>query len=465
MAGPKFEINPFPRQAEAWRVLMDKTTTEIVFGGGAHGGKSRLGCEWLIYMCFTYPGTRYLMGREHLNTLKKTTLETFFAVCKEFKLKKDRDYWYNQQSNKITFFTDAEILLWDMAYKPSDPTVSDLGSLELTGAFIDEAAELHPKMRMILNTRLRFKHEQYDIVPKLLMTCNPCKTFLYTEFYQPWKDGTLASHQKFIPSLASDNPHTPKSYMDQLDRADEITRARLRDGKWEYDDDPTCLISYDDIRFLFENRPILLTDDANNIVATRTKEKDYSDVWITVDVARMGADKTCVIRWVGLAAVEVHLFAKEKTDYTSQFVRDLMDLYGIPAKNVIVDAGGIGGGFADQIKGCREFVFNARALHNDNYKSMKDQMYYALADTITKREMFVKLAPGEIREMLAKELEFVKRAQPDKEGKLFIVPKDVVKRDLGRSPDISDALMLRMLPVVEKRKPFRQPTVTMFIDF
>jgi hypothetical protein len=36
-------------------------------------------------------------------------------------------------------------------------------------------------------------------------------------------------------------------------RADKVTKERLLNGNWEYDDDPTKLYQYDDINDLFTN--------------------------------------------------------------------------------------------------------------------------------------------------------------------------------------------------------------------
>jgi hypothetical protein len=315
-------------------------------------------------------------------------------------------------------------------------------------------------------SRIRFRLDEFNLVPKLLLTCNPDNGWMFHEYYMPWKENTLSNRVKFVRALPGDNPKLPKSYLEELDNLDPVSRMRLRDGIWEYDNDPTALITYDDIRFLFNNYRILLTNESNDIVATRTAEKDYNDAWITVDVARKGKDSTCVIRWVGLAAVEIHLFKKETTDVTSQFVNDMMMVHGIPARNVIVDAGGVGGGFCDQVKGCREFVFNGTPIHRDNYKYIKDQMYFALANEVTKRNMFVKLPDGEMKTWLMDELAQVKQDNFGKEGKLSVVPKDEVKKKLnGRSPDIADALMLRMLPIVEKRKPFRRADTIAIIEW
>ena len=60
------------KQNNAIYFLKDKETTEILYGGAAGGGKSALGCLWLLEQCLNYPDTRWLMGRAVLKTLKET---------------------------------------------------------------------------------------------------------------------------------------------------------------------------------------------------------------------------------------------------------------------------------------------------------------------------------------------------------------------------------------------------------
>ena len=76
----KIECEFTPKQSKAFEYLMDNTTTELLFGGGAGGGKSYLGCAWIIHSCLKYKGIRCLIGRSKLDSLKKTTLNTFFEI-------------------------------------------------------------------------------------------------------------------------------------------------------------------------------------------------------------------------------------------------------------------------------------------------------------------------------------------------------------------------------------------------
>lgn len=47
------------KQENAVYYLKDNETKELLYGGAAGGGKSALGCLWLIEMCQKYEGSRW----------------------------------------------------------------------------------------------------------------------------------------------------------------------------------------------------------------------------------------------------------------------------------------------------------------------------------------------------------------------------------------------------------------------
>jgi phage terminase large subunit len=209
------EINPqfTPKQKECLKYLFDNKTKEVLFGGAAGGGKSWVGCSYLITMCLQYPKTRYLMGRSKLDALKKTTLNTFFEVCTEWNLKAIKDYTFNGSSNVITFYNGSEIILKDLFLYPSDRNFDSLGSLEITGAFIDEANQITEKAKNVVASRLRYKLDENGLIPKMLMTCNPAKNWVYSEYYRPAQDNTIKPYRKFIQSLVIDNNYISKQLL------------------------------------------------------------------------------------------------------------------------------------------------------------------------------------------------------------------------------------------------------------
>ena len=148
------------KQTTALDLLEDKTTNEILFGGGAGGGKTALGCYWQLKQRLKYPNTRGLIGRAVLKTLKETTLVSFFQIAKMQGLETNKHYKFNGQSSQIEFPNGSTILLKDLYSYPSDPNFDELGSLEITDAFIDEANQVDDKARNIIKSRIRFQLDQ-----------------------------------------------------------------------------------------------------------------------------------------------------------------------------------------------------------------------------------------------------------------------------------------------------------------
>ena len=137
-------------------------------------------------------------------------------------------------SNIITFY-NGEVILKDLFQYPSDKNFDSLGSLELTAAFIDECNQITEKAKQIVSSRLRYKLDENNLVPKTLLTCNPSKEWVYTNFYKPHKENRLPNYRKFIQSLVTDNRHISKHYKDQLEKLDHISKQRLLYGN-EYDE-------------------------------------------------------------------------------------------------------------------------------------------------------------------------------------------------------------------------------------
>ena len=417
------------KQENAVYYLKDNQTKEIVYGGAAGGGKSALGILWLIEQSQRYPGTRWLMGRAKLKALKETTLNTFFELTTKLEL--SNQYHYNSQSGVITWNNKSEILLKDLFLYPADPNFDSLGSLEITGAFVDECNQISHKAWQILKSRIRYKLNEYKLQPKMLGTCNPSKNWVYNQFYIKQKNGTIETDKKFIQALPQDNPHLPESYLESLLSLDENSKQRLYYGNWEYDNDPSKLIDFDKIQNVFTNEFV-----------------EGGQMYISADVARFGSDKMVICVWSGFKVIEIVSLNKSSIVEIAQLIRSLATKYQVPMANVIIDEDGVGGGVVDMLKGCKGFVNNSRALLVENqvvqYQNLKTQCYFKLAELIQSDKIFINCKEQTIIDEITKELEMVKRDKIDSDGKLQIISKETVKESIGRSPDYSDALMMRM---------------------
>jgi hypothetical protein len=438
----EFLLQLSTKQKEAFKILRDDETTELFYGGGAGGGKSYLGCIWLIFNCIRFPGSRWLMGRARLKTLKESTLLTFFHALKSFGLKKDKDWKYNPIEGVIHFMNSSDIYLKDLFCYPADPEFDSLGSTEYTGAFIDEVSEITEKAKNIAMSRIRYKLDEFGVIPKLLMASNPSKNFAYREFWKPWQEGTLPKYRKFVPALVGDNPFMSSHYKENLLKLDKNSRERLLYGNWNYDDDPSKLFEYDKINDIF-------------LIGSTGQGKRY----ISVDVARFGSDKTIIVLWTGYGIDQIYVREKLSTKQSAEFIDYIAQTNHVPRSNIIIDEDGVGGGVVDQLKNVKGFINNSSPIElkkeqsptgfytlppKHNFANLKSQCYFKLADYVNEGKISYNTGTIKIKEMIVEDLEQIKVKDIDKDGKIRVIPKEDIIENLGRSPDVGDAIMMRM---------------------
>lgn len=128
-----------------------------------------------------------------------------------------------------------------------------------------------------------------------------------------------------------------------------------------------------------------------------------------------------------------------------------MKFHGIHPQQVIIDSDGVGGGVADQIRGTN-FVNNARPLHEQNFTNLKSQCYIKLSELFREGKISLNLLEPAVVEDLTQELLAIKLKDVDKDNKVGVMSKDEMKRILGKSPDLSDALMMRMYSEIKTNK-------------
>lgn len=436
------EFKPTDKQAEALKYWQDDTTTEIWFWGAAWWAKSWLWVVAIFSGAVQLPWSRWVMWRKELINLRRTTLATYYKMLKFYNI--PPEWWgeLNGQTNTIKFPNGSEILLLDCAAQTSDSEWTRFGSLELTWAFIDEANEVDAKGIAMLKTRIwrqnhfRLKNkdtgeiEEVDKCPKFLECFNPNKGHVYNDYYKPRKDGTLPPYRKFVRATVWDNPYIPTSYIEQLERSDEITKQRLLYGNFDYDDTPWKLFRWDEITDLF----------TSNIVEDNT-------TYISCDVARLWEDKTIIVVWKGLKGIEVRTYQGQTTDQTVNVIKDLEQYYNCRRCHICIDSDGVGWWVADQLRGCVNFVNNSSPiLQKDelrNYANLKTQCYFKLKYLMEKREIVINTS-GEIKERIENELDNILIKDVDNENKIKLESKEDMKKRLWHSPDYADAIMMRM---------------------
>jgi PBSX family phage terminase large subunit len=416
------DFKPTLKQHEAWHFLQDKTTTHILYGGSVGSGKSFLGCYWIFLSSILYPGSRYFIGRSRLNVLKRTTLKTLLDIIKTNNYEDKCSY--NSQSNTMLFDNGSEIIFLDLYPYPADQDYDRLGSLEITGAFIDELSEISYKGFEVLYTRIRYKLNEFNITPKLFCASNPANGWPKNFFYKPYIDKEQKSYVKFIQALPTDNKYLPQSYLDGLSQTlTSGLKQRLLYGSWDFDSDDYALFQYDRLSQCFYNDYF--------------KNED-TEKYLTCDIADLGNDRTVLSYWVGWSLQQMKILKQKETTQVVQAIKDLMTEYRIPINHIIVDSVGVGAGVASLLKGCVRYSGGEKTINNEKFRNIKTQLMYKFADKVNLGEVNFNMPYNDdiIQECLLYKKEF-------KSEVASITPKDEIKQRLGRSPDLVDSIYLR----------------------
>jgi len=421
------EINytPTTKQWQMFEAFDDDTTTELLYGGSAGSAKSYGICALIILKALQYPGVRIGLARNELTTLKKTTVVSFFEVAADWGV--TELFNYNSTAGSIKFDNGSEITLVELRYLPSDPDYTRLGGLLFTFGAIDEVGEVDEQGFNIFKSRLgRWKNKEFNIKPICAMTCNPTKNWLYKKYYKPSIEGMLKEYQMFIQALPTDNPYLPQSYIENLKTLPMQQRERLLYGNWDYEDSPDALLSYEQIKNIWDNPP-------------KIDENKRGKRYITADIA-FTSDKLIVMVWDELTIIHISVNPEGNIE---DYILNLAQRYGVPNYNIAYDSDGVGQFLKKRLTNAKPLVNNAQAMNKENYKNLKTQLYFKLSEVIISNKLKI-VGYNQYMESIEEELGAIRHKPTDRVGKLEIIDKGEVKRLIGRSPDFSDAMAYRM---------------------
>lgn len=456
--GRVVNIQATEKQRLAWLVWEDETTDDLVYGGSAGGGKTMLAGQVLTGTALKYPGCKQFLGRKELKTLMQTSYITLTQkVFPQYGLVQDKDWWLDGKYNVVHFKNGSTIDLLDLAYVPSDPLYDRFGSSEYTRGWIEEASEVAFKAYDVLKSRVgRWMNAEKGIKGKLGISLNPSQDWPYRVFYNVWKKAGKPSDPKrplvsitafidgkkvertfvFIPALYKDNPFTAGEYSRNLATlSDPVLKQRLMAGDWEYSSANDTLFPADVIADLFDN-----------------KVEESNEMFLIVDVARMGGDEIVLNHFRGWNSFKVERYTMLKTPDTAEKIRNAAFRFGIPRDHILIDEDGVGGGVIDLVPGAIGFhggaspfgyVGEEKKEVKENYENLRAQCSYHLSEKAKSRSVSVSEPNLETRERIAQDLAQLKRRDAEKEGKLKVTKKEDMKAALGRSPDCGDTMMMR----------------------
>lgn len=438
-----------PKQASAFRYLLDHSTKTIVYGGGGGAGKSWLAAFWLWHLMNSYKGLRFAVCRKIQEDASKTFTGTFVKVINLYGDKPGR--YHITKSGIVNIVTGSEIIYLSLITIPSDAEFDRLGSYELTGVVLEEAQELDRQAYSVIKTRVGRQHNlDYGLTPKVLMTCNPGKNFILTDFYRVRDDPWFNVKNKVVLATHKDNlNYLPSDYIEQLrDIQDPIVRARIADGSWEFGD-------------LQENTVIPMSI----IWPAIGTPIEAGETFMGIDIGGYQgySDKTIVQIILGNViqepiVIESKSYSGPAFGYDKWLGDKLIELivaYDVKPKNCRIDASGIGQPIYAYIRNEGLFVYAFRGdakpfqrkFNHNRYLNLRTQAFYELKEKFRLQKL--KLQEN-FHEQLVEELSAVRYSASG--DKLALEDKKFTRRRLGRSPDFADALAMAALDLGDAQK-------------
>jgi len=178
-------------------------------------------------------------------------------------------------------------------------------------------------------------------------------------------------------------------------------------------------------------------------------KRDHDRTHMGADIARGGGDRIVIIIRDHRAVRYMEIRQHKSLMNTAGRIMRLADQWGIPGERVHIDDIGMGGGVTDRLHELDFAVdgvnFAAKGNDPDAYLNLRAECFWRVRDALNPTSGATRLGiPNEYRELATEctvpHLDFTSR------GQIKIEAKDSIKKRLGRSPDLADALALSYRP-------------------
>lgn len=89
----------------------------------------------------------------------------------------------------------------------------------------------------------------------------------------------------------------------------------------------------------------------------------------------------------------------------------------------------------------------------NNFSNLKTQCFFKFKELTDAREIAIVNYTSEQKKMIMEELSNIREKDADRDTRIRLERKDILKNKIGRSPDYADALAMRMVYEVGDDRP------------
>lgn len=185
--------------------------------------------------------------------------------------------------------------------------------------------------------------------------------------------------------------------------------------------------------------------------------------YISADIALHGSDKFVLIVWYGFIIKEFNIIDKIEGNELEAYIKQKAEENKVMRSNIVYDADGLGSFLRGYLSGAKPFNNGAKPIKGMNYKNLKTECGYELAKSINAGEIRIDCEVD--KTLLFQELECLKSYKLDEDGKIQLLPKAKIKEVIGHSPDILDAIMMRMYFELAPKPKLKSGGVKSYRDY
>lgn len=392
-------------QINAWQqdYIFDRFDDDLAIACcGVGSGKSAALAIWLVLQCSKNPGIRGIMAAQDFGALQKALIREVQIFCDWAHIP------YALQRQKEIHFSNGSHLFGYSAENPS----SVLGLSEISLLAMDEAAYMPEDMYNFCRDRMR--GSKYKSRVRLISSPNSLSRV------NSWFSNLVKKYpQRVVYASSLDNKFTDEVYKREL-------KERYMEGTNLYKQQVLGQIVDGDVA-----SQIVFRRDFNESKRGTGKKR-----WFGFDASGLGADKDVMVVIDEYGVVDHSELSEADTQVKVSTGMSLYDKYNFES-GFADGTGGYSLGTVDLMKAkglkIEPINFAQRAFDQEKYPNSRTEMYLELAQAV--RDGF--WVPEDVKiELLAQEVTINHR------GQQALAPKELVKKQLGHSPDYCDAVAL-----------------------
>lgn len=296
-----------------------------------------------------------------------------------------------------------------------------------------------------------------------------CKDII-DKYWKPEYEKYGTPQELFIKSVAfveaklSDNIQLMRSdptYLANLSGQSEEQRARDLEGNWKYKTTGDDMIKMSHMEAFYTN----------------AEQYDDGIRRATCDAAFDGGDNLVLILWVGWHIKDIFVCQKDSRD-TIIAVKTKLEEWRIREENFTYDLNGLGQTFKGFFRNA--VPFNNKEAVEEKYKGMyenlKSQAAYLFAKKITEKEVSIDenlldmkfsgkgYEKVPLRQILMKERKCIRANEETADKGFSLIKKKDMKRIIGHSPDFFEAMLMRMIFEIKKKKSHKPKGLLTYVN-